>query len=340
MSNSTAIGIEAIAYSLGQGTVTNDQLQAENPQWDMSKTVERTGVVTRPIADPGTTALDLGYEAAIEVLRKLRLNAGDVDALIFCTQTPDHVLPPNSTLLHARLDMPNAVMAFDISHACSGFMYALGIARSLVASGTAHRVLVITADTYSRLVHPLDRSIRPLFGDGAAAAIVSAQQPCMTVLDMSFGTSGKHADRFMVMNGGARHRVSAADEIAAPDKSGRINSPNHIHMDGIGVLSFFNNVVPAAVREILAKQNKSIDDVSLFVFHQASQLALEGIARSLKIPPHRMIVDMADTGNLVSASIPVVLAKLLTKGSVVKGQLVLLCGFGVGLSWATALVQF
>jgi 3-oxoacyl-[acyl-carrier-protein] synthase-3 len=219
-------------------------------------------------------------------------------------------------------------------------MYALGIARSLIASGTAHRVLVITADTYSRLVHPLDRSIRPLFGDGAAAAVVSAEQPCLTVLDMSFGTSGKHADRFIIKNGGARHGASVADEVVTPDKSGRIYSPNHIHMDGIGVLSFFNNAVPAAVRKILAKQNKSLDDISLFVFHQASQLALEGIARSLKIPPKKMVIDMADTGNLVSASIPVVLAKLLANGAFAKGQLVVLCGFGVGLSWATALVQF
>jgi 3-oxoacyl-[acyl-carrier-protein] synthase-3 len=105
-------------------------------------------------------------------------------------------------------------------------------------------------------------------------------------------------------------------------------------------LSFFNNAVPSAVRNILIHNNKSLDDVSLFVFHQASRLALEGIARSLKIPASKMVIDMADTGNLVSSSIPVVLAKLLANGSFAKGQLVVLCGFGVGLSWATALVQF
>jgi len=340
MISNPGVGIETIAYSLGKDTVTNEQLQAENPHWDIAKSVVRTGVISRPIAGLGVTALDLAYEAAVEVLKKSQLHVSDIDALIFCTQTPDHVLPPNSTLLHARLDMPTGVMAFDISHACSGFMYALGIARSLVASGTAHRVLVITADTYSRLVHPVDGSIRPLFGDGAAATIVSAEQPCMTILDMTFGTSGKHADRFIIKNGGARHKSSSVDEVVIPDKSGRIHSPNHIKMDGIGVLSFFNNAVPAAVRDILTKQNKSLDDVSLFVFHQASQLALEGIARSLKIPSSRILIDMAETGNLVSSSIPVVVAKLLANGSFAKGQLVVLCGFGVGLSWATALVQF
>lgn len=341
MNSNSGIGIEAIAYSLGKDTVTNEQLQLENPHWDMTKTVERTGVISRPIAGPGVTALDLAYEAAVDVLKELHLLVSDIDALIFCTQTPDHVLPPNSTLLHARLDMPTEVMAFDISHACSGFMYSLGIARSLVASGTAHRVLVITADTYSRLVHPVDRSIRPLFGDGAAAVVVSSHKPCMTVLDMTFGTSGKHADRFIIKNGGARHAAaSTLNDVVLPDKSGRIHSPNHIQMDGMGVLSFFNNAVPVAVRSILAKQNKSLEDVSLFVFHQASQLALEGLARSLKIPASKMVIDMAETGNLVSSSIPVVLAKLLANGSIAKGQLVILCGFGVGLSWSTALVQY
>ena len=340
MNKSTEIGIEAIAFSLGKGTVTNEQLQLENPNWDMTKTLERTGVVSRPLALSGCTALDLAHEAAVEVMSMARLGTSDIDALIFCTQTPDHILPPNSTLLHGRLDMPNNVMAFDISHACSGFMYSLGIARSLVASGTARRVLVITADTYSRLIHPLDRSIRPLFGDGAAATIVSGQNPRMTVMDISFGTSGKHAHRFMIKNGGARHKTEAMEDTTVLDGGGRINSPNHIHMDGLGVLSFFNSVVPTAVREILVKHDKKLDDISLFVFHQASQLALDGIARSLKLPRERLVIDMEDTGNLVSASIPVVLAKLLARHSVSKGELFVLCGFGVGLSWATALVQF
>lgn len=339
MAEKFGVGIEVIAYSLGNETLTNDHLQIENPQWDMAKTLERTGVVSRPIAPTGTTALDMAYEASLEALEKLQLSSADIDALIFCTQTPDHILPPNSTILHGRLGMPPTVMAFDIAHACSGFVYALGIARSLVLSGTAYRALVITADTYSRLLHPLDRSVRPLFGDGAAATVVSAQNPALTILDMSFGTSGRHADRFIVKNGGSRYPSNTEGDVVSVDKGGRVHSQNHIYMDGMGVLSFFTSVVPVAVREILNKQNKVLDDVSLFVFHQASQLALEGIARSLKIPPNKMVIDMTDTGNLVSASIPVALSKLIAKGTLAKGQLIVLCGFGVGLSWATALVQ-
>lgn len=333
------IGIEAIAYSLGEIIVTNDQLQAENPTWDMGKTVERTGVYSRPIARTETTALDLGYEASLAVLNDLQMGVDEVDALIFCTQTPDYVLPPNSTLLHGRLKMPHQVMAFDISHACSGFMYSLGIAKSLVASETARKVLVVTADTYSRLIHPADRSVRPLFGDGAAASIVSKDQPRLCVLDMSFGTAGKHAERFIIKNGGHRNPEPSSMPLSGVDKSGRINSPDHIHMDGLGVLSFFNHMMPASVREIVGRNGKSLDDISLFVFHQASSLALQGLAKSLGIPSDRMVVDMENTGNLVSSSIPVVLARLLAQRKMKRNSLILLCGFGVGLSWSTALIQ-
>lgn len=334
------IGINGIAFSLGENIVTNTDLQAENPSWEMGKVLERTGVYSRPVAAPETTALDLGFRAAVEILEKLDLKVDEIDALIFCTQTPDYVLPPNSTLLHGRLNMLSNVMAFDISHACSGFMYGLGIAKSLVASGAANKVLLVTADTYSRLIHPGDRSIRPLFGDGAAATVISRGNPELTVLDMSFNTAGKQADRFIIKSGGCRQPRLHGRDLVELDKSGRVDSPDHIHMDGLGVLSFFNNVVPAAVREILSKNSKTLDDISLFVFHQASRLALQGITKSLGIPKDRFVEDMEDTGNLVSSSVPVALARAIAQQRLSDGDLVLLCGFGVGLSWSTALVEF
>ncbi|MBU3612868.1 3-oxoacyl-ACP synthase III family protein [Polynucleobacter sp. MG-27-Goln-C1] len=339
MLHSLDIGIEGVEFCLGQNSVSNSQLQEENPSWDMSKTLERSGVKSRPVAIPGTTALDLAYEAANKLLNQLKCPSSEIDALIFCTQTPDYVLPPNSSLLHGRLNLASNVMAFDISHACSGFIYGLGIARSLVASGTAKKVLLITADTYTRLIHPADRSIRPLFGDGAAATIVSSGNLVMKIKDMSFGTAGKKADRFIVEAGGARNEAPISEEVIL-DRSGRITSSRHISMDGLGLLSYFNNVIPISVLGLLEKNGKNVSDVSLFLFHQASRLALEGIMRSLKIPDNKMIIDMEETGNLVSSSIPVLLSRLLKGGAIPEGEPVILCGFGVGLSWGTALVEF
>lgn len=339
MPDNLHIGIEGIEIFLGQTTVSNSQLQEENPSWDMSKTLERSGVKSRPIASPGTTALDLAYEAANKLLNQLKCDSCEIDALIFCTQTPDYVLPPNSSLLHGRLNLNSNVMAFDISHACSGFIYGLGIARSLVASGAAKKVLLITSDTYSRLIHPADRSIRPLFGDGAAATMVSSGNLVMKIKDMSFGTAGKKADRFIVEVGGARNDADISEEVIL-DRSGRIKSLKHISMDGLGLLSYFNNIIPASVLELLDKNGKAVSDISLFLFHQASRLALEGVARGLKIPNKKMIIDMEETGNLVSSSIPVLISRLLKSSAIPKGQPVILCGFGVGLSWGTALVEF
>jgi 3-oxoacyl-[acyl-carrier-protein] synthase-3 len=339
MSNELEIGIESISYSLGKNVCNNIQLQEENPTWDMSKILERTGVESRAIASKGETALDLAIEATEKLLNNFSIDINSIDALIFCTQTPDYLLPPNSCLLHGKFNMSPNVMSFDINHACSGFIYSIGIARGLLASKMAKKILVINSDTYSHLIHPLDRSIRPLFGDAATATLIKTNCSKLRILDISFGTSGVNSDRFIVKNGGFRHSSNDVDLKYLQDKSGRINSPNHIYMDGMGVLSFFNNIVPIAINEILLKNNRSLDDVSLFIFHQASKLALDSIARSLKIPSFKMVVDMLDTGNLVSASIPVVLGRSIDKGLINENQLIVICGFGVGLSWGVALIE-
>lgn len=334
------VGIEDISYCLGSDRLSNAELQIENPHWDMDRIFERTGVTSRPIAAPAETSLDLGDRAATALLEKLDLSGDQIDALIFCTQTPDHVLPPNSVLLHGRLGLPQGVMAFDIMHACSGFIYGLGIGRSLVLSGTAKRVLLINSDTYTRLLHPQDRSTRPIFGDGAAATLISAAEPALTILDMIFASAGKQAGRFIVKSGGARYPRDTPVIDVVVDKSGRVGSDEHVYMDGLGILSFFTSVVPKAVKEILRRNQLSIDDISLFVFHQASQLALDGLQRTLQIPAEKMLIDLRETGNLVSASIPVALARVMVSRRPLPGKLAVLCGFGVGLSWGTALVRF
>jgi 3-oxoacyl-[acyl-carrier-protein] synthase-3 len=333
------IYIEAIDYVLPDKVVTNEDLWRENPAWDMIRMVETTGVAARHIAGLDETALDLGHRACLGLQGRGVLEPDKIDALIFCTETPDFCLPPNSCLLHDRLKLPPAVMAFDITLACSGFVYSLGLARSLLQSGTAQRVLVVTADTYSRLIHPADRSSRCLFGDGAAAIVVSTEPTGIEVLDVTFGTSGSQHARFIVKAGGARLPRSAETAFPVTDRSGNVRTAEHIEMDGLGVLSFFNSVVPEAVRALLRRNDVSQDAISLFVFHQASRVALEGIARILKIQPERLVFDMASTGNLVAASIPTALRRAQEAGRLLPGELAVLCGFGVGLSWATALVR-
>ena len=331
--------IDAISCALPSRAVSNADLKEAYPDWDFDRLEQRTGVFNRFAADPDETALDFAVQACEELESRGQLRAEDIGAVIFCTQTPDYIMPPNSCLLHGKLGLGPQVLAFDITLACSGYIYGLQLADSLIRSGVAKRVLLATADTYTRYIHPGDRSTRCLFGDGGAVSILSASRNGKGIRHIACGTSGKHFDKFMIPAGGMRQPRSEETACETVDKSGNVRSMEHIRMDGLGVLSFFNATVPRSVNETLANNQVSMDDIDVFVFHQASKVALDSIRSALRIPCEKMLYDLAETGNLVSASIPVALARALDNGRVKRGQLALLCGFGVGLSWGTALVD-
>ena len=187
----------------GNQTLLNSDLGKEHPNWDFKEITKRSGVISRPIAAPHETALDLGEKALSLLLQKLKISVDEIGALIFCTQTPDYLLPSNSSLLHGRLGMRTSTMSFDITHACSGFIYGVGIGKSLIMGKLTENVVLVTADTYSRLLHQNDRSTRPLFGDGAAATMITRTKGIFKNCDQSFNTSGKQGDRFIIKRGGA-----------------------------------------------------------------------------------------------------------------------------------------
>lgn len=333
------VGIEAIATAFGSRLVTNAELEEAYPEWDFRRLGERTGVFARPIAADGETALDFAERAARKLIDDGRLKPSEIDAVIFCTETPDHLIPPNSCVLHQRLKLMTSVSAFDITLACSGYPYALMLARSMIDSGAAKNVLVATSDTYSHLIHPGDRATRVLFGDGGAVSLVTARSERYRIQEIMLGTSGEHYQRFIVKAGGARFPRSDTTREERQDKSGNIRNAESIEMDGFGVLSFFNTQVPRAVRELLAKRQLDIKDIDLFVCHQASKVALEGVRKGIGADPEKFIIDIEETGNLVSASIPVALERAESAGRIKRGQRIVLCGFGVGLSWGTALIE-
>lgn len=332
--------IEAISCAFPQRSLTNDELRAVYREWDFDRLEERTGVFKRFVASDGETALDFAARACQELESQGCLKTDDIGAIIFCTQTPDYIMPPNSCLLHGKLNLTPEVLAFDINLACSGYIYGLKLADSLIRSGATSRVLLVTADTYSRYIHPGDRATRCLFGDGGAVSIIAHSPDSRRgIRDIRCGTAGKHYEKFIIHAGGMRFPRSAETARETVDKSGNVRTEEHIHMDGLGVLSFFNATVACSVKEILARNGLAISDIDLFVFHQASQLALDSLRKALDIPEHKMVRDLAEIGNLVSASIPVALSRALLRGQANRGQLALLCGFGVGLSWGTALVN-
>lgn len=333
------IAIESIAYAFPERCLSNAELRADYPDWDFDRLEKRTGVMRRFVAAEGETALDFAIQACERLAAEDRLRPAEIDAVIFCTQSPDYIMPPNSCLLHGKLGLKTEALAFDITLACSGYIYGLQLASSLIQSGAASRVLLATADTYTRYVHPGDRATRCLFGDGGAVSVIARSENGRGIRSIRCGTAGRHYEKFIIRAGGMRVERSAETARETVDQSGNVRTAEHIAMDGLGVLSFFNSTVPCAVKKALAGNGLAIADIDVFVFHQASQIALDSLTTALQIPAAKMVVDLADTGNLVSASIPVALARALETGRARPGQLAVLCGFGVGLSWGTALVD-
>jgi 3-oxoacyl-[acyl-carrier-protein] synthase III len=320
------VGIEAIAYRLGSRVETGADLARDNPGWNVDEIERKTGVRTRHLAAAGETAADIAAAAARDLLDR-GVDAARIGALIFVTQSPDHLLPTTACLLQDRLGLPKTCIAFDINQGCSGFVYGLGVSASLIHSGLADRVLLLCADTYSRYIGADDRACRPLFSDGAAATLITRQGGA-SMGPFVFGTDGSGAANLIVKGGGAR---DAGSEQASPPR---------LEMKGSQVFMFTMSAVPKVVHSLLEAGDVPVDGVDLFVFHQASAIVLDNIGRHLKLPPGKMYSNLERVGNTVSASIPIALADALEEKRLRDGQTVLLCGFGVGFSWGGVLLRW
>ena len=257
------------------------------------------------------------------------VDRSSIGALLFVTQSPDYFLPTTACLLQDRLGLPKHALAFDINLGCSGFVYGLGVAASLINSGLAENVLLLCGDTYTRYIQADDRTCRPIFSDGAAAALIG-KSTVAKVGGFMFGSDGSGGKNLIVRSGGARE--SGHD-------LGPGNTPS-IYMNGPQILMFTMSAIPRLVEALLEESQTTLEQVDLFVFHQASALVLENIARHLKLPPHKLYSNLLSTGNTVSATIPIALADASRAGKLRPGQTVLICGFGVGYSWAGALLKW
>jgi 3-oxoacyl-[acyl-carrier-protein] synthase-3 len=338
----TTARVEHVGVALPQAAVGNDDLARENPTWDMSSVLARAGVGSRRIAAPGETAFDLSLAACEALVAETGLDlASAVDGIVYCTQSPDYVMPGNAHLLHRALGLGDGVLAFDYNLACSGYVYGLAFADSFVRSGLASGILVVTSDTYSKHINPRDRSARVLFGDGAAVTFVSANAASGgRIVATELCTHGQDFEKFYIPAGGMRTPRDAATAVETADRHGNVRSAENIHMDGLGVWAFINSAVPGHVRSFLARQSLTLDDIDLFVLHQASKMTLDSVAKALELPPEKTVVQMSEIGNLVSASIPVALRAALDEGRVAAGSRVLLCGFGVGFSYGSVLLEY
>jgi 3-oxoacyl-[acyl-carrier-protein] synthase-3 len=330
--------IRAVEYVLPVREVTNADLARVHPEWRMAEVARRTGVRSRRWCEPGETALDLGVTACERLLARTGTPVGSIGAVLFCTQSPDYIMPPNACLLQAKLGLPTTVAAFDFSLACSGFVYGLYLSKALIESGSAEQVVLVTAETYSKWLSPDDRGPATLFGDAAAATLVTAGDAGIS--RVLLGTDGSSPEIFCVPAGGARHPRSATTVLAQADQHGNARSPEQIAMDGTGMLAFVHRELVGFVARAMAELGPSWETIDLVVFQQASQTTLDTLARALCVPPQKMFANLDVVGNTVSASIPVALRDAEQQGRLAKGMRVLLVGFGAGLSWGACVVTW
>ena len=330
--------IKSIEYYLPDTFVTNEDLQKENPGWNLEKVAEKSGVYQRHIAGENETAFDLSVKACDKLFQTN--DKSEIDGIIYCTQSPDYIMPPNSFLLHKYLDLKEGVFAFDFNHACTGYIYCLAMANAFVKAGMAKQILLVTADTYSKYINRKDRSTRVLFGDGAAVTIVKESNDKKGIIDIELGTSGSGYDKFWIPAGGLRLPKSESTSVVKEDDRGNKRTQNDIEMDGFGVWSFINTVVPKQINKVL-NQNKIVKtDVDQFIFHQASQMTLESIMKILKLDEEKVFINICNIGNTVSASIPIALKDAVDQEKIDRGSTLILSGFGVGLSYGSILMEY
>ena len=330
------ITIQNISVYLPQNTLSNQELEQLFPGFDSQKVYEKVGIKSRHIAGTNETALDLAEKACRQLQEKQELS--DVDFLLLCTQSPDYILPTSACILQERLGLPRTIGALDYNLGCSGFVYGLALAKGLIAGQIARKVLLVTSETYSKHINPQDRGNRSIFGDGAAATLLTAGGLGQIGV-FELGTDGRGQENLIIRNGGMKHRYDPGAELQehAP---GCLASANDLFMNGPAIFNFTIEVIPKLLQNTLHKNNLSMDQVDLFLFHQANAYMLNFLRKTTRIPSDKFAIDMEDTGNTVSASIPVLLEKMTREGSVRRGNKLLLAGFGVGYSYGGVVVDY
>jgi 3-oxoacyl-[acyl-carrier-protein] synthase-3 len=325
---------------LPPGTVTNEDLAKEFPEWPAAKILDKVGINSRHVADEATFASDLAVACVQRLFAERAIAPAEIDFLVLCTQSPDYFLPTTACLMQDRLGLPTTCGAFDFNLGCSGYVYGLGIVKGLIETGQARRVLLVTAETYSKFIHRRDKSLRCLFGDAAACTLLTGVDTSEAPIgEFVYGTDGRGGTNLIARKGSLREQSITADRTEIVDEYGNVRCAENLFMNGPEIFNFTLKAVPELVRRTLERNHLTPADVSLFVFHQANQYMLGALQKKLRIPDERFLVHLLDCGNTVSSTIPIALAEAIKQGRAKKGDVILLAGFGVGYSWAGTIVR-
>ncbi len=333
--------ILAVECALGSETLSFEALEERFGAENMKKVFSGSGIRNRRIAPPGVCGSDLAFQAAEQLFaRHPNVDRSKIDLVIHCTQSPDYLLPTTACILQDRLKLSKNCGAFDLNLGCSQYVYALSVASSMIASGVANLALVLTGDTMSQTVHPKDRALVPIMGDAGSASLIGPVADDEGFMGFELGTDGEGHKYLMIPASGFRIPRSPETAIAVEDKEGNVRSPENIYMNGAAIFHFAITVVPKTVQRVLEKVDLGMEQIDMFLFHQANRYMLDYLMKKLKIPSEKTHFYVEDTGNTSGSTMPGVLSDAIRLGKVRPGMNVLLIVFGVGLSWAATVLKW
>lgn len=329
--------IKGISYYLPERVVTNKELLQEFPEWSVDKVAAKVGVNSRHLAGENETAGDMAEKAARKLFEEYNIDPKIIDFVMLCTQSPNYFLPSTACILQNQLGIPTTAGAFDYNLGCSGCVYGIAMANSFVKSGLAKNVLVLTAETYQKYLHPSDKSNRSIFGDAAAACLISTEG-IAEIGECVLGTDGSGADNLIVKTGAARCKQTTG--VVVEDEDGHQRFDDYLYMNGSAIFNFTLDAVPAMMAQILEKNQMQKDDVDYYVFHQANKFMLNTICKVCVLPKDKFYVNLEETGNTVSSTVMIGLKQNLDAGKITLGMKVMVTGFGVGHSWGGTILKF
>nr|MDK2851507.1 3-oxoacyl-[acyl-carrier-protein] synthase [Candidatus Cloacimonadota bacterium] len=317
--------ISRIEYYLPEHVLSNEDLIAQHPEWNSQKVEKKVGIRNRHIAGSEETALDMAVKAAQKLFNYV--DPSLIDFVLFCTQSPDHLLPTSACIAQDRLGLRTNIGALDFNLGCSGYIYGLALAKSLIESGIAMNILLLTGETYSKYISDSDISNRSIFGDAATATLVT-ESDNYHIGDFVLGTDGKGAENLIVRNIGAKNSFRAVgDEYP------------ELYMNGPEIFNFTIDTIPPLVEDVCKKNHLDKDQLDYVILHQANKYIIEFLISTIGLDPSKCHIDMLEYGNTVSNTIPIALKDSWDKGIIKVGDSVLLAGFGVGYSWGSTIIR-
>ena len=329
--------IKAIDYYLPNIIITNEDLVSEFPEWDAEKVAKKTGIEERHIVNHDETATDLAFQVGKQFFDRFPEEKDTIDFLLLCTQSADYKLPTSACILQNHLGLLTTIGALDFDLGCSGWVYGLAIAKGLIFAKIAKNILLITSETYSKYFHPFDKGNKSLFGDGAAATLISTEGYAR-IGEFALGTDGKGEDNLKVKSGGARYPHPLGENTI--DDNGYIKASDYLYMNGPEIFNFTLDSVPPLIEKCLKKNHLSKEDIDLYIPHQANKYMLDTIRKVYGISKEKFYIGLEKTGNTVSSTIPIALKDIICKGLIKKDQHVLVTGFGVGYSYGACVLEF